>query len=553
MISDIEEAPSVFFGAYKRYLHKNGLILEFGVATGDTIKALALYDKSRIVHGFDSFQGIPESWSFHEKGAFACDIPTDLPENVELHVGWFEDTLPKFIQDHAGETAALIHIDSDLYSSAKTIFKHCGPMIRPGTLLIFDEIMGYEGWEEGEFKAFNEFLEAAGLKAQCVGRHYGDLRDIAGMGDFQEHKAAFIVCDEAGTERVQLTTTCVDLMETNETNVNSNGGTELFMRFLYSGGIPRELLEHVQIIPTRIRELKEDKIRILTVHDMPSDPECVKLKDPDFRKRFHKIVFISNWQYQRFQVELGIPYTEQCVVIENGIHPISVDIPAKVARAKDRLDLAYFSTPHRGLNILFPVFAAHAERDPTLHLHVHSSFEMYGWGVRDEPFKQLFDQIRAHPQCTYYGYTPYDEMRERLLNYHIHTYPCVWPETACRSMIEAMSAGMISVHPNFGGLIDTSGGMNFMYDGSADLNRHAELFSFRLYIAERALKYWPKPTAEKLQFVKEYADRRYSPSQAHFRWSAMLLELIKQYPSLNSRKIPQNQTMFLDTATGRIS
>ena len=30
-------------------------------------------------------------------------------------------------------------------------------MLAPGTIIIFDELINYHGWEEGEFKAFMEF------------------------------------------------------------------------------------------------------------------------------------------------------------------------------------------------------------------------------------------------------------------------------------------------------------------------------------------------------------------------------------------------------------
>ena len=68
-----------------------------------------------------------------------------------------------------------------------------------------------------------------------------------------------------------------DLIEQNEANKKANGGTELAMRFVYGGRIPRELLINTQIIPGRIRKLDESKIRILTLHDLPEDPECQKL------------------------------------------------------------------------------------------------------------------------------------------------------------------------------------------------------------------------------------------------------------------------------------
>ena len=48
-----------------------------------------------------------------------------------------------------------------------------------------------------------------------------------------------------------------DLMEINK---EAQGGTEIFMRFLYDGRIPRELLENVQILPGHVGELKDDKM-----------------------------------------------------------------------------------------------------------------------------------------------------------------------------------------------------------------------------------------------------------------------------------------------------
>ena len=53
----------------------------------------------------------------------------------------------------------LMHIDSDLYSSAKTIFNYTKERIQKGTIIIFDEFFNYPGWENGEFLAFKEFID----------------------------------------------------------------------------------------------------------------------------------------------------------------------------------------------------------------------------------------------------------------------------------------------------------------------------------------------------------------------------------------------------------
>ena len=153
---------------YKYCLKKtiNGLWLEFGVYTGDTIKILSqLSPPDTKIYGFDSFEGLPEEWHIgvdntFRKGKFACNIPRFENTNIQLVVGWFEDTLPKFTEQHP-EQCAVIHIDSDIYSSAKTIFNNLRDRIVPGTIILFDELAGneiypYDLYAEGEMKAWLE-------------------------------------------------------------------------------------------------------------------------------------------------------------------------------------------------------------------------------------------------------------------------------------------------------------------------------------------------------------------------------------------------------------
>lgn len=143
-----------------RHMSLDGLILEFGVAYGRSITVIGNLVAPRKVHGFDSFEGLPEDWAGGVgKGAFAQAQLPEVPENVELLVGWFDDTLPPFLAANDGPIAFL-HVDCDLYSSTKTILKLCAERIVKGTVIAFDEYFGYDGWREHEFKAFHEFCAA---------------------------------------------------------------------------------------------------------------------------------------------------------------------------------------------------------------------------------------------------------------------------------------------------------------------------------------------------------------------------------------------------------
>ena len=76
-------------------------------------------------------------------------------QNVVLHKGWFDETVPDFAETHK-EAIAFMHVDSDIYSSAKTIFTHLGDRIVPGTVIQFDEYFNYPGWKNHEYKGFQE-------------------------------------------------------------------------------------------------------------------------------------------------------------------------------------------------------------------------------------------------------------------------------------------------------------------------------------------------------------------------------------------------------------
>src|SRR5690606_18744262 len=103
----------------------------------------------------------------------------------------------------------------------------------------------------------------------------------------------------------------------NELTKNANGGTELMARRMVEY-IPSDLLEGVQIIHSRVRDLQPDVKRILVCHDMANDPEIERLGDPEFRRNFDQIIFVSNWQQHTYNMVLGVPFAESRV-IRNGI------------------------------------------------------------------------------------------------------------------------------------------------------------------------------------------------------------------------------------------
>lgn len=144
-----------------------GLYLEFGVGRGKSIRWIGAR-ADRTVYGFDSFEGIPEYWNGNPIGAFAQKKLPKVPDNVQFEIGLFDQTLPGFLDKHA-DPVALLHVDCDLYSSTVTIFDALGPRLQPGAVILFDEYYNFPRWQQHEYKAFREFVEASGMKYEYIG------------------------------------------------------------------------------------------------------------------------------------------------------------------------------------------------------------------------------------------------------------------------------------------------------------------------------------------------------------------------------------------------
>lgn len=150
-----------------------GAYLEMGVCTGKTINFIAALNPEQRIWGFDSFDGLPEEWPRTDltvpQGTFRVNTEGWMPpvlHNVSLVKGMFHDTLPQFKSQILKSTPiAFLHIDCDIYTSAKETFDQLVDNIVSGTVIVFDEFYNYPEATEHEFKAFQEFLDWTGKKS----------------------------------------------------------------------------------------------------------------------------------------------------------------------------------------------------------------------------------------------------------------------------------------------------------------------------------------------------------------------------------------------------
>jgi hypothetical protein len=153
--------------------HVAGHYLEFGVFTGGTIRFLAKQirrTKKGRIHGFDSFEGLPQAWGGFNLGPSAFSTGGKLPRvpaNVVLHKGPFSETIPKWCEQVSGPIA-FIHVDCDLYSSTIDVLDGLRQRIQPGTVIVFDEYFNYPNWQQHEFKAWREFVARHGVSYEYL-------------------------------------------------------------------------------------------------------------------------------------------------------------------------------------------------------------------------------------------------------------------------------------------------------------------------------------------------------------------------------------------------
>lgn len=312
------------------------------------------------------------------------------------------------------------------------------------------------------------------------------------------------------------------LPEKNEVNKNAMGGTEL-MAHRIERDCNKSLLQNMQVIHSRPRELDPNKKKIYVLHDLPGDPEVQHLKDGGWEK-YDKLVFVSHWQQEMYNLYLGVPYSAG-TVLRNAIEPIEAH---EKPNPKEKIKLIYFSTPHRGLDILYAAFSQLSKEYDNIELNVFSSFQLYGWPERDEPYKQMFDLMRKHPKINYHKAVSNERIREELKQSHIFAYPSTWKETSCLCLIEAMSAGCLAVHSSLAALPETSMGLTSMYGYTEDPQRHANQFYLELKNAVELHRNQNtyKMVRQQCANTKSLADYQFNWKNRKLEWNGLMKSLL---------------------------
>lgn len=142
---------------------------EFGVAGGQSFRwwlERNTQSPSRFF-GFDTFEGLPEKWGPFEKGSMAHSLDSlgISDPRAGFYKGLFQQTLIPFLEKYDHRNRKLIHIDSDLFSSALFVMTQLYRFLKPGDVLLFDEF----AVPQHEFFAFKIFTESFYVDYEVIG------------------------------------------------------------------------------------------------------------------------------------------------------------------------------------------------------------------------------------------------------------------------------------------------------------------------------------------------------------------------------------------------
>lgn len=251
--------------------------------------------------------------------------------------------------------------------------------------------------------------------------------------------------------------------------------------------------------------LDKDKINVCWQQLSYDQPNVQLMKDRRFVDSVDYFVYNSNWCFEKFRTYFKIP-EHKSFVIKNATFPITTEKPKT-----DKLKLIYTSTPWRGLSVLMLAIDYVNKARDDFELDVYSSTKIYGDKFNEleqDKYEGLFERCRNTKNINYKGYATNEEIREAVSQAHIMTYPSIFEETSCISVIEAMMAGCRVLTTNYGALYETCADFADMIEYEPNHAMLARRYAAQLH---SVIDNYKKGTyKEDLELQVQYYQRNYS-------------------------------------------
>ena len=161
------------------------------------------------------------------------------------------------------------------------------------------------------------------------------------------------------------------------------------------------------------------------------------------------IVSPSQWNKEQFIKFHNVP-EDKITVIPNGVSDIFSYSDKKTKT------MIFTSIPYKGLGALSKVIPHIHQKHPDVRFKIFSSMSLYG--NLNDPYIETYEALKLLP---YVEYSPAVDQLDLVKHYQesaFFIHPCIWEETFCVAMCEAMKSGAYPIVTNIGALPEVSGG-----------------------------------------------------------------------------------------------
>jgi len=193
-----------------------------------------------------------------------------------------------------------------------------------------------------------------------------------------------------------------------------------------------------------------------TGHDIDQMASKV-LKDTKAKDMIDLFIFVSNWQRSRYIETYNINFNKTLIML-NGIgKPFEKYLDLSLNKNKN--SMTYCSIPWRGLSLLEPIFNSIKEKKTNSSLKIFSGMNIY-----NQPENDSMNNFKNMKDVNYnYGISQ-EELANELFEIEYLTYPNIFPETSCITVLQAMACGCLVITSNLGALKETMNGLNEYID-----------------------------------------------------------------------------------------
>lgn len=300
--------------------------------------------------------------------------------------------------------------------------------------------------------------------------------------------------------------------------MSPRGGTEILHDALLKN-VDHVLLNTINLIISECSPhlISTERANVLWQHVNIDQRVAQGLTNQSFVDNLYKIVFVSEWQRQKFNNYFNLD-PKLSTVLLNAVE----ELPFVEKSKHEKIKLIYTSTPWRGLEILLDVFEL-LNRDD-IELDVYSSTVIYGINFMKNQYDWLWDRCRRIKNVNYKGYATNKAVRKAVQNAHIFAYPSIFEETSCLAAIEAGCAGCKIVTTDYGALKETceqwATYVNYSQDRKTLVHEYAVSLNYQIDT------YWNNYDTLKVQ--SQYFNNKYSWTNRKTQWNNFLRSLCEE-------------------------